>query len=165
LTPSPSPSPAESDPKPDPEHQAHSPSTSPPDHRTYAEWYVWARRNLSSSDEVCHATANAAVAAVAAGGDAQLAARQAARHRHGPGWVQPAPAFYRAYAEWFDWARKHLGSDAAGHHRAASAALQALEAGGDTHVGAEAAMQAAHAPLNDPRDQAEKDAPLPQEHH
>jgi hypothetical protein len=120
---------------------------------------------MSSSDEVCHAVANAAVAALAAGEDPQQAARQAARHRHGPGWGEPATAFYRAYAEWFDWARKHLGSDPASHHRAASAAIRALEAGGDTHTGAEAAMHAAQTPLHEPRDQAERDAPLPQDHH
>jgi hypothetical protein len=131
------------------------PAPSPPDHRNYAEWYVWARRNLSSSDEVCHAVANAAVAALAEGGDAQLAARQAARHRHGPGWVRPATAYYRAYAEWYDWARKHLGGDAAGHHRAAAAALEVLERGGDTHAGAEAAARAAQAPLTEPSVQAE----------
>jgi hypothetical protein len=123
---------------------------------------VWGHRNLSSSDEVCHAVANAAVAALAAGGDPQEAARQAARHRHGPGWIEPVTPFTRAYAEWFDWARKHLGSEPGTLHQAASAAMHALEAGGDTHAGAEAAVRASQTPLHEPRQEVEKDAPLPQ---
>lgn len=134
-----------------------------PDHRTYAEWFVWTRRNLSSSDEVCHACAKAAVDALTEGRDPQDAARMAARYRHGPGWLKTPDAYTIAYAEWFDWARKHLGNDPRGHHRAASAAMEVLDAGGETAAAAEAAQRAAHTPLDEPLIEATANAPHAQE--
>jgi len=47
--------------------------------REYAEWYVWAKRNVSSTAEICHAAAQAAVEAKRAGGDPQAAARSERR--------------------------------------------------------------------------------------
>ena len=60
--------------------------------REYAEWYVWAKRNLTSTPEICHAAAQAATEAKAAGRDPQVAARDAGTSRGGPGWTQPADA-------------------------------------------------------------------------
>ena len=52
--------------------------------REYADWYVWAKRNLTSTSEICHAAAQAAVEAKSAGRDPQVAARDAGTSRGGP---------------------------------------------------------------------------------
>jgi uncharacterized RDD family membrane protein YckC len=109
----------------------------------YADWYVWAKRNLSTDAGVCHGAAAAATSALASGGDRQqaiTAARQSltsAAHLD----VAAADIRRRTYAEWFDWARREVGGVREQQHAAARAALATLDAG----QGANAAMAAARA--------------------
>lgn len=103
--------------------------------RSYADWYVWAKRNLSPSNENCHAAARAATfaqeAGQADGPDPMTAARQSAVSRSGPGWESPADPWTRGYAEWFDWSRLNLRGDGEANHVAAAAVINALHAGAD----------------------------------
>lgn len=113
------------------------------DFDTYADWYVWAKRNLSTDALVCHGAAAAATDAIEAGGDRQqaiAAARQSlttAAHLD----VADADIRRRTYAEWFDWARREFGGVREQQQAAARAALSTLDAG----RGANAAMAAARA--------------------
>jgi len=109
----------------------------------FAEWYAWAKREVSTEGRVCLGAAQAAVEALEAGGDEQ-AARAAARRSvagQGIGLITRVSPRRRAYAEWYDWARKELGGGPARQHTAAKAALDVLDRDGD----AEAAVAAARA--------------------
>ena len=128
--------------------------------REYAEWYVWSKRNLTSTPEICHAAAQAAAEAKRTGGDPQAAARMAVQSRSGPGWLQPETAEVRQYAEWYDWARIELGATGEDLAKATSAAVASLRAGGDAAAASSAARAAvgraepASAPLPPPAAQA-----------
>ena len=122
--------------------------------REYAEWYVWAKRNVSATNEICHAAAQAAVEAKRAGEDPQAAARNAAQFRSGPGWSKPEAPEVRQYAEWYDWGRIELGVSGNDLVRATSAAVAILGNGGD----ASAASSAARAAVGKP-DPVEPSAP------
>jgi uncharacterized RDD family membrane protein YckC len=108
----------------------------------YADWYVWARRNLANDSAMCHAAAAAATELELRGGsreEAIAAARQSTTtgaHLASP---DQADLRRRSYAEWFDWARRELGGVREQQHAAARAAVAALDAG----QGANAAMAAA----------------------
>lgn len=109
---------------------------------TYADWYVWARRNLATDSAVCHAAAAAATAVEARGGsrdEAIAAARQSTTSGAHLAPPDPADLRRRSYAEWFDWARRELGGVREQQHAAARAAIAALDGG----LGANAAMHAA----------------------
>jgi hypothetical protein len=110
--------------------------------RTYAEWYVWAARNVSSTAEIRHACAEAATEAVATGADPAAAARSAAQNRSGPGWTTRAEPGIRSYAEWYDWTRTDLGLSGEPLHAGAAAAIAAMETGGDVAAAAAAVRQA-----------------------
>jgi hypothetical protein len=110
--------------------------------RVYAEWYVWAKRNVSSTPEICHAAAQAAVETRRAGGDPEAAARTAAQLRSGPGWSKPEAPEIRQYAEWYDWARVELGAAGEDLGRATSAAVASMRGGGDAAAAASAARSA-----------------------
>jgi uncharacterized RDD family membrane protein YckC len=110
----------------------------------YAEWYAWAKREISPDPAVCVGAAQAALEARVDGGD-RLTAEATARKSPAGRAVLLAHEVTdrrRAYAEWFDWARREIGGDAERLHAAARAALHRLEAGGDSH---EAARGARHA--------------------
>ncbi len=111
---------------------------------TYADWYVWAKRNLANDNAVCHAAAAAATEVEARGGSRDEAIA-AARHSTTTGAhlasPEPGELRRRSYAEWFDWARRDLGGVREQQHAAARAALAALDSG----QGANAAMAAARA--------------------
>ena len=115
----------------------------PPDERrrTYADWYVWAARNLTATPEIRHACAEAATEAKEAGTDPATAARTAAQNRSGPGWTTRAEPGVSSYAEWYDWARTTLGLTGEPVHTAAAAALMAMDGGGDASSAAEAARR------------------------
>jgi hypothetical protein len=110
--------------------------------REYAEWYVWAKRNVSATAEICHAAAQAAAEAKRAGGDPEAAARTAAQLRSGPGWSKPETPEVRQYAEWYDWARVELSATGDELGRATSAAVASLRGGGDAATAASAARAA-----------------------
>jgi uncharacterized RDD family membrane protein YckC len=110
----------------------------------YAEWYAWAKREISPDPAVCVGAAQAALQARLDGAD-RLAAETTARKSPAGRAVllaQRVTDRRRAYAEWFDWARREIGGDAERLHAAARAALHRLETGGDSH---EAARGARHA--------------------
>lgn len=113
------------------------------EYETYADWYIWAKRNLSSDPNVGHGAAAAATEAVLAGGDrtaAIAAARQSlARAAHLA--AESGDIRRRTYAEWFDWARRELGGVREQQQAAARAALGSLDQG----QGANSAMAAARA--------------------
>jgi hypothetical protein len=110
--------------------------------REYAEWYVWAKRNVTSTPEICHAAAQAATEAKRAGGDPLAAARNAATSRSGHGWAHPEEPAVRQFAEWYDWARIELGASGDDLVRATTAAVDALKVGGDAGAASAAARAA-----------------------
>lgn len=81
------------------------------DEQRFAEWYVWARRALSSDAAVCLAAAQAALDVLDAGGDANRAAAAARRSIGAPAHVllTAVPQRRREYAE-----RYHQAALAAG---------------------------------------------------
>lgn len=112
----------------------------------YADWYVWAKRNLATDSAVCHAAAAAATDVELHGGtreQAIAAARQSTTtgaHLAAPG---PLGLERRTYAEWFDWARRELGGVREQQHAAARAAVSALAAGMGANAAVAVARQAA----------------------
>jgi hypothetical protein len=110
--------------------------------RDYADYFVWAKRNLTSTPEICHAAAQAAVEAKSSGGDPEQAARAAVATRSGAGWQTRAEPDTRRYAEWYDWARLELGTSGEDSHKAAAAAVESLRGNLDSGVAADAARSA-----------------------
>lgn len=105
-------------------------------YRAYADWYVWAKRNLSMESAVCHAAAAAATEVVRAGGTREQAI-EAARRSFSTGAhavMDTGDVRRRTYAEWFDWARRELGGVREQQHAAAAAALRTLDAGAGANV-------------------------------
>ncbi|HXM54090.1 MAG TPA: hypothetical protein VOB72_01780, partial [Candidatus Dormibacteraeota bacterium] len=112
--------------------------------RRFAEWYVWAKREVGTDNRVCLGAAQAAIEALVDGGDEQ-AARQAARGSvagHGVALLTRIAPRRKAYAEWYDWARRELGGGRERQHVAAAAALERLDAGDDAGHAAAAARTA-----------------------
>jgi uncharacterized RDD family membrane protein YckC len=110
----------------------------------YAEWYAWAKREISPDPAVCVGAAQAALDARVDGADRLTAETTARKSPAGRGVLlaQRVSDRRRAYAEWYDWARREIGGDAERLHAAAKAALHRLETGGDS---VEAARDARHA--------------------
>jgi uncharacterized RDD family membrane protein YckC len=118
----------------------------------FAEWYVWAKREVASDSRVCLAAAQAALEALEGGADEQ-AARTAARGStagHGVALVDRIAPRRRAYAEWYDWARREVGGGRERQHFTARAALDRLDAGSDAASAAAAARARAEAPAAPP---------------
>src|SRR3989454_2707866 len=86
----------------------------------FAEWYVWAKREISTDNRVCHGAAQAAMAALAEGADRPSAIQAARRSQagHSLTLASQVPALRRSYAEWYDWARREIGGDSARLHQA-----------------------------------------------
>jgi uncharacterized RDD family membrane protein YckC len=107
----------------------------------FAEWYVWAKREVSTDNRVCHGAAQAAVGTLSSGGD-RAAAIQAARRSqagHSLELANQVPALRRSYAEWYDWARREIGGDPEHLHQATGAAIASLQSGGGSDEAAAAA--------------------------
>ena len=114
----------------------------------FAEWFVWAKREVSSDNRVCQAAAQAAVETLESGAD-EDAARRAARGSVsglGEALVARIPLRRRAYAEWYDWARRELGGGRERQHMAARAALDRLDSGSDAASAASSARTAVGTP-------------------
>jgi uncharacterized RDD family membrane protein YckC len=112
----------------------------------FAEWYVWAKREVSTDNRVCHGAAQAAVGTLANGGD-RAAAIQAARRSqagHSLELASQVPTLRRSYAEWYDWARREIGGDPDHLHQATGAAIASLQNGGGSEEAA-AAARSVHA--------------------
>ncbi|HZU18431.1 MAG TPA: hypothetical protein VFD01_17745, partial [Candidatus Dormibacteraeota bacterium] len=107
----------------------------------FAEWYVWAKREVSSEGRVCLGAAQAALEALEAGGDERSARLAARRSVAGQAVVLLArvPPRRRAYAEWYDWARRELRLEPARLHAATRAAIECLDRGGSVEEAVRAA--------------------------
>jgi uncharacterized RDD family membrane protein YckC len=118
----------------------------------FAEWYVWAKREISTDNRVCHGAAQAAMNAIAEGADrpaAMLAARRS-QAGHSLSLASQVPALRRSYAEWFDWARREIGGSAAQLHEATEAAIDSLQRGASSADAAAAARSNAQGPVARP---------------
>lgn len=111
----------------------------------FAEWYVWAKREISSDNRVCLGAAQAAIHALDDGGDLQAARGAARRSTAGHGVVLLANVSprRRAYAEWYDWARREIRGAPDRLHRTTRAAIECLERGGSSEEAADVARRAA----------------------
>ncbi|MDQ6741431.1 MAG: RDD family protein [Candidatus Dormibacteraeota bacterium] len=110
----------------------------------FAEWYVWAKREISTDNRVCHGAAQAAMEALADGADRPSAIRAARRSQAGQSLMlaSQVPPLRRSYAEWYDWARREVGGDPERLHRATHAAIDSLQRGGGSAEAAAAARSA-----------------------
>jgi len=110
----------------------------------YAEWYAWAKREISPDPAVCVGAAQAALQARLDGADRLDAETNARKSPAGRAvrLAQRVTDRRRAYAEWYDWARREIRGDPERLHVAARAALHRLETGGDS---LEATRSARHA--------------------
>ncbi|MBJ7599175.1 MAG: hypothetical protein DLM67_06035 [Candidatus Nephthysia bennettiae] len=110
----------------------------------FAEWYVWAKREISTDNRVCHGAAQAAVEALADGADRPTAIQAARRSQagHSLALASQVPPLRRSYAEWYDWARREIGGDSGRLHEATHAAIDSLQRGGGSAEAAAAARSA-----------------------
>jgi uncharacterized RDD family membrane protein YckC len=128
--------------------------------RRHAEWFSWAKREVSGDDRVCQGVAAAALEAEQNGADTNTA-RQAGRDSVlGRAVVlrEQVPSERRAYAEWYDWARRHVKGEPERLHIATQAALQAMRDGGDAGAATRAARNAAGLPERAPEAQRRTEA-------
>lgn len=115
----------------------------------FAEWYVWAKREVSSDPRVCLGIAQAAIEALTSGADRTSAEAAGRRSVAGTAVVLLARVspWRRGYAQWYDWARTELGGDPERLHRLTRVAIQRLRSDGDAEQAAEAARSAAAADI------------------
>ncbi len=120
----------------------------PPDSdEQFAEWYVWAKREVSSDRRACLGVAQAGVEAVNSGAD-RIAAEEAARRSMAGTAVmllRKVSPWRQGYAQWYEWARLEFGGDPARLHRLTRIAIERLKVDGDAGHAAEAARAAAAA--------------------
>jgi len=118
-------------------------SPTPNSDEQFAEWYVWAKREVSTDSRVCLGAAQAGITALESGADLQ-SARMAARRSvagYGIGLVENVVPRRRAYAEWYDWSRREIGGGIERQHEATRVALAALDGGADAAAAAAAARR------------------------
>jgi uncharacterized RDD family membrane protein YckC len=122
------------------------------DDRRYAEWYAWAKREVSDDERTCHGVAAAALQAQREGlGDDEVR-RQARLSVLGAAaaLAEDVPSERRGYAQWYDWARMHVKGDPARLHEATTAALEVMRRGSDAAAAARAARGAVGLPEDEP---------------
>jgi uncharacterized RDD family membrane protein YckC len=129
----------------------------------FAEWYVWAKREVSSDPRVCLGVAQAAIEALAGGADRPAAELAARRSVAGIAVVLLSHVTPRrqAYAEWYDWARLEFGGDKERLHRITRAVVQCLETGGNAAEAVDVARSLARAD-QPPEPEVTQAAPAPQ---
>ncbi len=113
----------------------------------FAEWYVWAKREVSSDPRVCCGVAQAAMEAQGSGADrptAEVVARKSVAGTAVMLLAKVSP-WRRGYAQWYDWARLEFGGEPERLHRLTRLAIQRLKDTGDSGQAAEAARSAAAA--------------------
>jgi uncharacterized RDD family membrane protein YckC len=118
----------------------------------FAEWYVWAKREISTDNRVCHGAAQAAMEALSEGADRPAAMMAARRSQAGRSLAlaNHVPPLRRSYAEWFDWARRDIGGSSARLHEATQAAIDSLQRGASSADAAAAARSTAQGPVPPP---------------
>lgn len=119
----------------------------------FAEWYVWAKREVSSYPRVCFGVAQAAIEALTSGADRPAAEMAARRSVAGPavGLAAKVSPWRQGYARWYDWARLEFGGEPERLHRLTRIAIQRLKSDGDAGAAAEVARSAAAADPPAPR--------------
>jgi uncharacterized RDD family membrane protein YckC len=127
------------------------------DDRRYAEWFAWAKREVSHDDRTCHGVAASALNGLAAGKTEDEVRRNARRSvlTHAAALAEEVPSERRGYAQWYDWARVHIKGDPGRLHRATAAALAAMRQGADAHAAAGAARVAVGLAEHEPPPPAE----------
>jgi uncharacterized RDD family membrane protein YckC len=120
--------------------------------RRYAEWFAWAKREISADDRVAHGVAAAALEAQEGGAGEDEARRVARASLLGRAAVLAAKASpeRRGYTQWYDWARTHIEGEPARLHKATEAALRTMRAGGDAGAAVRAARSAVGLPEDEP---------------
>lgn len=111
----------------------------------YAEWYVWAKREVSSEGRVCLGVAEAALEAEQQGADRTAVELAARRSVAGTAVVLLAHVspWRQSYAQWYDWTRRQFGDDdPARLHRLTRVALEQLRQTGDMTQALQAARAA-----------------------
>lgn len=127
------------------------------DDRHYAEWYSWAKREVSDDDRTCHGVAAAALASLNRGMGEDEVRREARASvlGHAAALAEDVPSERRGYAQWYDWARVHVKGDPERLHEATTAALERMRQGADAATAARAARSAVGLPEDEPRPPAE----------
>jgi hypothetical protein len=111
-----------------------------PEDRSYAEWFAWAKRGGAPAG-ACHAAAQAAFHALASGKDVSVAAQMAAAAMAMP--PLAVDAGRQTYCAWFSLGNIDLAFDQRRAHAFATAAVHALDAGGDAKGAHAAGLEAA----------------------
>ena len=108
--------------------------------RSYAEWFAWAKRGGAPAS-ACHAAAQGAFKALAAGKDVQTAVQWATAAMSRP----PENVAYtrQTYCAWFSLGNIDLNLDQHRAHAFAMSAVRALDGGADASQAHAAGMQAA----------------------
>jgi len=111
-----------------------------PEDRSYAEWFAWAKRGGAPAS-ACHAAAQGAFKALAAGKDVQTAVQWATAAMSRP----PENVSYtrQTYCAWFSLANIDLNLDQHRSHAFAMAAVHALDSGQDASAAHVAGLAAA----------------------
>jgi len=111
-----------------------------PEDRSYAEWFAWAKRGGAPAS-ACHAAAQGAFKALAAGKDVQTAVQWATAAMSRP----PENVSYtrQQYCAWFSLANIDLNLDQHRAHAFAMAAVHALDNGQDASQAHAAGLAAA----------------------
>jgi nicotinate-nucleotide--dimethylbenzimidazole phosphoribosyltransferase len=120
--------------------RANAPQGPTAEDRSYAEWFAWAKRGGAPAS-ACHAAAQGAFKALAAGKDLATAVQWATGAMSRP----PENVSYtrQTYCAWFSLASIDLSLDQNRSHAFANAALQALDAGQDAGAAHAAGLAAA----------------------
>jgi hypothetical protein len=111
-----------------------------PEDRSYAEWFAWAKRGGAPAG-ACHAAAQAAFQALASGKDVAVAAQLAAAAMAKP--PLAVDIGRQTYCAWFSLGNIDLAFDQRRAHAFATAAVHALDAGGDAKQAHAAGLDAA----------------------
>jgi uncharacterized RDD family membrane protein YckC len=128
--------------------------------RAYAEWFAWAKREVSADERTCYGVAQAALDAEHEGVAGEAVAQRARSSVGGQValLVDRVPPDRRVYAQWYDWARVHFSGDPPRLHSATAAAVDVLRGGGDPGQAAGAARNAAGLPAEGPSLEAQAQA-------
>jgi uncharacterized RDD family membrane protein YckC len=120
--------------------------------RAFAEWFAWAKREVSADERTCYGVAQAAVDAEREGLPSEAIAQRARASVGGQVALLTdlVPPDRRVYAQWYDWARVHFTGDPTRLHTATHAAVEVLRGGGDAGQAARAARNAAGLPAEAP---------------
>src|SRR5919197_191518 len=116
--------------------------------RAFAEWFAWAKREVSADERTCYGVAQAALDAEQEGLPSEAIAQRARASVGGQVALltDQVPPDRRVYAQWYDWARVHFSGDPGRLHTATFAAVDVLRGGGDAGQAARAARNAAGLP-------------------